>query len=51
MKSSHRPPLNLTDPEPGEGPDESAPIVGADDERLNETPVEFEAELSLPPAP
>ncbi|MNU84624.1 hypothetical protein D3C71_743480 [compost metagenome] len=51
MKSSHRPPLNLTDPEPGEGLEESAPIVGADDERLNETPVEFDAELSLPPAP
>ena len=51
MKSSHRPPLNLTDPEPGEGLEESAPIMGADDERLNETPVEFDAELSLPPAP
>ncbi len=31
MKSSHRPPLNLSDPEPGEGHDESAPVVRADD--------------------
>lgn len=31
MKSSHRPPLNLSDPEPGEGHDESAPVVPADD--------------------
>ena len=49
MKSSHRPPLNLTDPEPGEGPDDSAPIVGADDDRMNEPGIERDAEL--PPAP
>ena len=32
MKSSHRPPLNLSDPEPGEGHDDSAPVVAPDDE-------------------
>ena len=32
MKSSHRPPLNLSDPEPGEGHDESALVVTPDDE-------------------
>lgn len=32
MKSSHRPPLNLSDPEPGEGHDDSAPVVTPDDE-------------------
>lgn len=31
MKSSHRPPLNLSDPEPGEVQDESASVVAADD--------------------
>ena len=31
MKSSHRPPLNLSDPEPGEGHDDSAPVVTPDD--------------------
>ncbi|MFK0299003.1 tipN [Brevundimonas sp. NPDC090276] len=31
MKSSHRPPLNLSDPEPGDGPDESVHVVPADD--------------------
>ncbi|HUH10675.1 MAG TPA: tipN, partial [Brevundimonas sp.] len=31
MKSSHRPPLNLSDPEPGKVQDESASVVVADD--------------------
>ncbi|WP_292036149.1 MULTISPECIES: tipN [unclassified Brevundimonas] len=43
MKSSHRPPLNLSDPEPGEGLDESAAVASGDETA--------DAELSLQPAP
>lgn len=32
MKSSHRPPLNLSDPEPGEGHDDSASVVTPDED-------------------
>lgn len=49
MKSSHRPPLNLSDPEPGEGHDESAPVVPADD--APEFEREDALELDRPPEP
>ena len=44
MKSSHRPPLNLSDPEPGEGHDESAPVVTPDDasEVAHDDPLELD---------
>ena len=49
MKSSHRPPLNLSDPEPGEGQDESAAVVATDDGLVSDDALD--AELTLQPAP
>lgn len=51
MKSSHRPPLNLTDPEPVEGSDDAVAVVGADGDRVTEPSTALDTELSLPPAP
>ena len=48
MKSSHRPPLNLSDPEPVEDRDESAGVVATDDSLLSEDTLD--ADLTFKPS-
>ena len=48
MKSSHRPPLNLSDPEPAEDRDESAGVVATGDSLQSDDALD--AELTLQPS-
>ncbi|MFK4056328.1 tipN [Brevundimonas sp. NPDC046655] len=49
MKSSHRPPLNLSDPEPGEGHDESSPFVTSEEDSALASDDSLELERTLEP--
>jgi len=49
MKSSHRPPLNLSDPEPGEGHDESSPFVTPEEDSALASDDSLELERALEP--
>ncbi|WP_313103944.1 tipN [Brevundimonas sp.] len=49
MKSSHRPPLNLSDPEPGEGHDESSPFATSEEDSALASDDSLELERALEP--